>query len=255
MNFEWKNCIIKERYGSSGQIIFWSDLMPFCKNCGRQLADNEICNCAANANAAPPTGTFNNVNVDPNQPQKKKSSVPIILIILIPIVIVVLLIGGILAAILVPAMLGYTKKSKTMTINYYASDMRKAFNCALETMDEQDYNINGYFIISSEKKGNLIFDTPTENYDLKSFDASVLESKAKSYTDLLDEYEWFVVIEDGMCKYAACSEKWHSNYTGSYPAGSVNYGPQFYNNGTSDKDADLQDLYDYAYKEIVAKSR
>lgn len=230
--------------------------MPFCKNCGRQLAENEVCNCAANVNAAPPSGTFNNVNVDPNQPQKKKSSVPIILIILIPIIIVVLIMGAILAAILVPAMLGYTKKSKTAAMNSSASTLCKSFSSALAEMDEQDYNTDGYFIISSEKKGNLIFEIPNEYYDLKSFDASVLESKAKQYSsDIQSEYQWFVVIEDGMCRYAACSDKWHSNYTGSYPAGSVNYGPQFYNNGTSDKDADLQDLYDYAYKEIMNKSR
>lgn len=230
--------------------------MPFCKNCGRQLAENEICNCAADANTAQPSGTFNNVNIDPNQPQKKKSSVPIILIILISIVIAVLFIGGILAAILVPSMIGYTKKSKTAAINSKASTLCKSYNAALAEMDEQDYNTNGYFIISSEKKGNLIFEIPDEYYELKSFDASVLESKSKVYrSEELDEYEWFVVIENGMCKYAACSDKWHSNYTGSYPPGSVNYGPTFYNNGTSDKNADLQDLYDYAYKEIVAKSR
>lgn len=230
--------------------------MPFCKNCGRQLAENEVCNCAANANTAPPTGTFNNVNIDPNQPQKKKSSVPIILIILIPIVIGVLIIGAILAAILVPAMLGYTKKSKTAAMNTKAGTLSKSINSALMEMEELDYNTNGYFIVSSEKKGNLVFEIPNEYYDRKSFDISVLESKSKVYrSDELDEYEWFAVIEDGTCKYAACSEKWHSNYTGSYPAGSVNYGPRFYNNGKSDKDADLQDLYDYAYKEIVAKSR
>lgn len=229
--------------------------MPFCKNCGRQLAENEVCNCAANANTAPPSGTFNNVNIDPNQPQKKKSSVPIILIILIPIIIIVLLIGGILAAILVPAMLGYTKKSKTAAINSTAGTISKSINAALSEMDEQNYNLNGYFIISSEKKGNLIFEIPNEYYDLKSFDASVLESKAKEYSDILDEYEWFVVVENGVCKYAACSEKWHSNYTGTYPAGSVSDGPTFYERGKTDKNADLQDLYDYAYKEIVAKSR
>ena len=50
--------------------------------------------------------------------------------------IVVIAIIGVLAAILVPAMLGYVKKSKIQAANSAASQMVKAANSALEEMDE-----------------------------------------------------------------------------------------------------------------------
>lgn len=52
--------------------------------------------------------------------------------------IVVIAIIGVLAAILVPAMLGYVKKSKIQAANSAASTMLKAANSALEEMDEDD---------------------------------------------------------------------------------------------------------------------
>jgi len=52
--------------------------------------------------------------------------------------IVVIAIIGVLAAILVPAMLGYVKKSKIQAANSAASTMLKAANSALEEIDEDD---------------------------------------------------------------------------------------------------------------------
>ena len=50
--------------------------------------------------------------------------------------IVVIAIIGVLAAILVPAMLGYVKKSKIQSANAAASTMLKAANSAIEELDE-----------------------------------------------------------------------------------------------------------------------
>ena len=50
--------------------------------------------------------------------------------------IVVIAIIGVLAAILVPSMLGYVKKSKIQSANSAASTIMKAANSALEEMDE-----------------------------------------------------------------------------------------------------------------------
>ena len=50
--------------------------------------------------------------------------------------VVVIAIIGVLAAILVPAMLGYVKKSKIQAANSAASQMVKAANSAIEEMDE-----------------------------------------------------------------------------------------------------------------------
>ena len=55
--------------------------------------------------------------------------------------IVVIAIIGVLAAILVPAMLGYVKKSKITTANTTAKSVYNAFNSALTDMDTEDYKI------------------------------------------------------------------------------------------------------------------
>ncbi len=61
--------------------------------------------------------------------------------------IVVIAIIGVLAAILVPSMLGYVKKSKIQGANSAAATILKAANSALEELDEVDMkcdaNING----------------------------------------------------------------------------------------------------------------
>ena len=57
--------------------------------------------------------------------------------------IVVIAIIGVLAAILVPSMLGYVKKSKIQGTNSAASTMLKAVNSALEELDEEDKIFNG----------------------------------------------------------------------------------------------------------------
>ncbi|HOO07289.1 MAG TPA: prepilin-type N-terminal cleavage/methylation domain-containing protein, partial [Ruminococcus sp.] len=56
--------------------------------------------------------------------------------------IVVIAIIGVLAAILVPAMLGYVKKSKIQAANAAASTMLKAANSAIEELDEAGYDVS-----------------------------------------------------------------------------------------------------------------
>ena len=64
--------------------------------------------------------------------------------------IVVIAIIGVLAAILVPSMLGYVKKSKIQSANTAASTVMKAANSALEEMDEAGLSMpSGEFIFSN----------------------------------------------------------------------------------------------------------
>ena len=64
--------------------------------------------------------------------------------------IVVIAIIGVLAAILVPSMLGYVKKSKIQSANSAASTILKAANSALEELDENDFVVkDGTFTKSS----------------------------------------------------------------------------------------------------------
>ena len=58
--------------------------------------------------------------------------------------IVVIAIIGVLAAILVPAMLGYVRKSKITTANTTAKSVYNAFNTALVDLDSQDVKIASF---------------------------------------------------------------------------------------------------------------
>ena len=60
--------------------------------------------------------------------------------------IVVIAIIGVLAAILVPSMLGYVKKSKIQSANTAASTIMKAANSALEEMDEAGVTIDPAYV-------------------------------------------------------------------------------------------------------------
>lgn len=244
--------------------------MPFCKNCGRQLAENEICNCTANQNnfnasvnqtpppppppqqvnpqqVNPQPQNFNNVPpVQPYQPPKKKSSAgPIIAIIIIIVLLIVLVIGGILAAILVPAMIGYTKKSKIMRYTSDAKTIVTSFNASLVEMDDERYAVEGTYIISSDSsKSYVIYDDPKDGI---SFDIDVAKHKAEAYYPDMNECKWFVVIKDGIAVYGGASDNWNSQYVGTYPAGDYGNGPKFYNDYLKvDPKADLTDLYDWA---------
>ena len=55
--------------------------------------------------------------------------------------IVVIAIIGVLAAILVPSMLGYVKKSKVSSANSAANSVQKAINTALIELDEEGKDI------------------------------------------------------------------------------------------------------------------
>ena len=57
--------------------------------------------------------------------------------------IVVIAIIGVLAAILVPSMLGYVRKSKISSANSTASSIFKAINSALTELDEEGFDVGG----------------------------------------------------------------------------------------------------------------
>lgn len=219
--------------------------MPFCENCGRRLAENEVCDCQNNPVPPPmiqPQPAVYNTVV---QAPKKKSGVGVvILIIAIILIVFVLIVGGILAAILVPAMLGYTKKSKFASINSTSSSIYKAANSILVEMDEDGYKLEGYYIISSDTSYN--YNVPS------SFDTDVFYDGIDVFFEDADNYKWFIVVENGYASYAAASEGWNARYTGSYPAGS-NFTPRYYNDSyssSSEEDRNLNKLYNDAIDKV-----
>ena len=133
--------------------------------------------------------------------------------------IVVIAIIGVLAAILVPTMLGYVRKSKISSANTAASNVYKAINSALTELDEEGIDVSGLFIIkydgsawSTDESSDLLEDNlgADSKFDKKveNFFASI--SKVKSAKAQLD---------GGACVAIATAQD--KTYTGTYPTGVV----------------------------------
>jgi len=122
--------------------------------------------------------------------------------------IVVIAIIGVLAAILVPAMLGYVKKSKIQSANSAASTMLKAVNSALEELDEEDYTVPS----TLTTVGNGSTDAT----------ADLIKTYMKEYSDDVSG-NWKAQISNGVA--IACAAK-SGSYYGSSPQvwSNKNYG-------------------------------
>lgn len=256
--------------------------MPYCRNCGRPLQDGEICGCTQSAQGAPvqqpnnyaapqngqpynggmqPPPYPNNGQPYPKQPypnqpypqgypvpsfgqqmaQPPKKSNAWILAIIIPLACVIVLV---LAAILVPAMLGYTKRSKQSSAFSKANTLRKAAVSSLVDLDEKGQDVKGYYIISSDKSKNR-----SVSIDLDEFN-----KKVEDYFPEVKDYEYFIVCCNGDVEYAAISDSWSkkSDYIGTFPGG-VSAGIRKYSPDGSTQTVDgktsLDDLYQYATRQ------
>lgn len=111
--------------------------------------------------------------------------------------IVVIAIIGVLAAILVPAMLGYVKKSKIQSANASAKTYLNSANSALTEMDEVDETLpaNGA-------------------YTRATMDTNLLDYMAY-YSDDAKTGEYALQIIDGICVAASAQE---GKYFGTNPA-------------------------------------
>ena len=118
--------------------------------------------------------------------------------------IVVIAIIGVLAAILVPAMLGYVKKSKIQSANASAKTYLNSANSALTEMDEVDEDLpdNGAYYRSDD---NSL--TPAVDDDLLDY--------MVFYSDDAMTGEYALRIVDGICVAAAAQE---GKYFGTNPA-------------------------------------
>jgi len=128
--------------------------------------------------------------------------------------IVVIAIIGVLAAILVPSMLGYIRKSKINAANSTAAQVHKAANTALTEIDEE----------GGEMPANGPHDKGTD----------LIDEKIKHYMDDVDKCAYSIHVHMGNCVAAAASQD--GKYTGTYPAGAVtaaNY-ELFKDNNTKD---------------------
>jgi type IV pilus assembly protein PilA len=132
--------------------------------------------------------------------------------------IVVIAIIGVLAAILVPAMLGYVKKSKITTANTTAKSIYNAFNSALTDMDSEDIPIKNLGNQTGTKTGtsaNTFYATTTTAWSSGN-ETTILKQKVSTYfSDIAKVSAFEAKINNG----GACVGvgAMNGSYPGSYP--------------------------------------
>lgn len=128
--------------------------------------------------------------------------------------IVVIAIIGVLAAILVPTMLGYVRKSKISSANSTASSVYKAVNSTLTELDEEGVDIGGSYCMEW---------TGTTWQSLGSMGtgaaANVNKKVGNFFADIDKVKNAKAQVVDGNC--IACATATDSSYTGTYPGGIV----------------------------------
>ena len=132
--------------------------------------------------------------------------------------IVVIAIIGVLAAILVPTMLGYVKKSKISSANSSASSVYKAINSALTELDEEGVDVGGLWILTwdgskwaTSSTNDIAGNIGTDG----RFDAKV----TNFFADITKVTDAKAALKGGAC--VALSVASDSTYTGTYPGGIV----------------------------------
>lgn len=138
--------------------------------------------------------------------------------------IVVIAIIGVLAAILVPSMLGYVKKSKVSGANSAANSLQKAINTALVEIDEESEkaaNIHWMYhsgAANANTKVQMAGNNNNTTNNTKS-DAEKLWGKINNYIDKIQTCTFYAYCDGGVCQGAAIEKD--KTYTGTSPAGIV----------------------------------
>ncbi|MBP5431764.1 prepilin-type N-terminal cleavage/methylation domain-containing protein [Ruminococcus sp.] len=142
--------------------------------------------------------------------------------------IVVIAIIGVLAAILVPSMLGYVKKSKISSANSAASSLQKAINTALIEIDEETEEGSDIYAIERTAKGassvsvyadsaKTAFTWTDNNY--KTDGGTIVWNKIRHYMDKASKCMFLAYCEGGACK--AIGVAIDNTYCGTSPSGVV----------------------------------
>lgn len=132
--------------------------------------------------------------------------------------IVVIAIIGVLAAILVPSMLGYVKKSKVSSANSAANSLLKAINTSLVEIDEESQDAASIVSIDrTTRSGQASIGVSTGGSTAAS--PADVTKKIMNYMEKAQKLAWKSYIEGGVCKAVAVSVD--DTYTGTSPAGVV----------------------------------
>ena len=130
--------------------------------------------------------------------------------------IVVIAIIGVLAAILVPSMLGYVKKSKVSSANSTASTLQKAINTTLIEIDEETQDAGSITAINHAKGATTVTiggTMPTGT------DADKIWAKSENYMEKAKKLKFVSQCEGAACKAVAVALD--DTYTGTAPGGVV----------------------------------
>ena len=128
--------------------------------------------------------------------------------------IVVIAIIGVLAAILVPAMLGYVRKSKVSSANSAANTLQKAINTALVEIDEETEEAAKINSVSGST-GAITTAGAISNYSDEK-----VEKKVKNYMDKVSKLDFYGKCDGGVCVGVACRQS-GAKYTGTAPQGII----------------------------------
>lgn len=138
--------------------------------------------------------------------------------------IVVIAIIGVLAAILVPTMLGYVRKSKLSSANSTASSVYKAINSALTELDEEGIDVGGTYLLTYNASTGKWSSTGTPAAEA----AMSSEANKTKFTTKVNNFFADIDKVKGGCQAQmaggaciACVIASDSTYTGTYPAGVV----------------------------------
>ena len=126
--------------------------------------------------------------------------------------IVVIAIIGVLAAILVPSMLGYVKKSKVSAMNSNAKSLYDAVNTSLIEADSEGKTATNLSLTADNTTANTVASTATANDG--TFSGKVL-NYFEGVSALVKNGGKAEFLVSGMtCTGALCSD---GTYTGGYP--------------------------------------
>lgn len=131
--------------------------------------------------------------------------------------IVVIAIIGVLAAILIPSMLGYVRKSKISSANSAASSIQKGFESALTDADAKGIKLTFEGWIKFDDKGSA-WSAAGEVTDAKSAE-EFLSSGVVNYFEKFNDCEGAAYIKRSSCPGVAVTTD--GTYWGTAPSGYV----------------------------------
>ena len=148
--------------------------------------------------------------------------------------IVVIAIIGVLAAILIPSMLGYVRKSKISSANSAASSVQKGFEAALTDADAKGIKLTFEGWVTWNEDGKWAASTEKEDLNSVAKAEELLKSGVVNYFEKFTDCQGAAYIKKSSCPGVAVTTD--GTYWGTAPSGYVE--AKDYKNDTIGDDTD-----------------